>query len=129
MNCTPILVNTLRDVDPVLKPRIHFILAPTGIYEPTERLTPEAVKAQEEELRELARRLGRAEAAVVREQLNKVVLTDDTTTGSDLTELIAAGWDLFQLKAKSKQTKSGEIMAEAAHKATVAAEKAKAGAA
>jgi len=127
MICTPTLVNALRDVDPVLKTRIHFILAPTGIYEPTERLTPEAVKAQEEELRELAHRLGRAETAVIREQLNKVVLTDDTTTGSDLTELIAAGWELFQLKAKSKQTKSGQILAEAAHKATVAADEAKAG--
>ena len=84
LTCTPLLIETLGDVEQPLKDQVRFILAPTGTYEPTEQLTPEAVEKQRKELEQIALRLGRPASAVYREQLAKVRLTEDTTTFKDL---------------------------------------------
>jgi hypothetical protein len=130
MNCTPTLVGRLEAVDPALRARIRFVLAPTGLYEPTEALTKKVIDEQKAELRVLADRLGRSEKALLGKRLNQVRLTDDTTTMSDLQELVGAGWEIYQLKVKPGPLKGGRLLlAEVAHEVTQEAEKAKAGSA
>lgn len=130
LRCSPFLTDLLAGLDPSVKARVHFVLAPTGIYEPTEALTAEELAKQRQELTELAERLGRPAEAVLREQAVKVTMTEDTTTMNDLVRLSAVGWDIRQLQARATQTVAGKILAEAAHKVAMRAESAaKAGAA
>ncbi|WP_261569927.1 phage tail protein [Frankia gtarii] len=127
MNCTPTLVGKLNAVEPTLKRKIRFVLAPTGIYEPTRKLTEEEISGQRKELLVVAKRLGRPASEVIRNQLNRVALTDDTTTLGDLRELVEAGWDVSQLDTGSPIKPYGKILAEAAHTVAKEAEMAKAG--
>src|SRR6185312_9792782 len=52
-SCASMLASRIGTVDPELKKRIQFILAPTGVYEPLEPITPEEQKADEQRYREL----------------------------------------------------------------------------
>ncbi|MEU9167428.1 DUF4157 domain-containing protein [Streptomyces sp. NPDC048420] len=126
-SCTTKLVNALNAVEESLKKRVRFVLTPTGLYEPTEALEASVIDAQRKELGELAKKLGRSKEALIRERLNRVQLTDDKTTFGGLVQLATAGWELSQLKAKSKQTVSGRIFAEAAHTAMERVKRARAG--
>ncbi len=113
--CAPLLSDLAAKLDPALKRDADFILAPTGVYEPTEKLTKEEVDKQRAELTEIAKIIGRPAAAVLREYLSKVRMTDDTTTFNDLRRLVAAGWDLRQLQARETQSGYGRELAIAAH--------------
>ncbi|MGY1829093.1 DUF4157 domain-containing protein [Geodermatophilus sp. SYSU D01180] len=125
--CAPLLIDVLTRLDPALKSAADFVLAPTGVYEPTERLTEEEIQRQRDELTAIAETLGRPASAVIREYLSRVRVTDDATTFNDLRALVAAGWDLRQLQARPRQTSAGRELAIAAHSIAVQAEKAKAG--
>lgn len=114
--CTPKLVAVMNSVEPALRQSTRFILAPTGVYEPTERLSEEEIERQRQELAQLAQQLGRSATAVIRERLAQVRFTEDTTSFNDLGRLVSAGWDLRQLQASNRTTQAGTILAEAAHK-------------
>jgi hypothetical protein len=119
----------MSDLDPALKQNAVFILAPTGVYEPTKKLDADEIQRQREELTALAETVGRPASALIRDYLSKVVVTDDATTFKDLRSLVAAGWDLRQLMAKDKQTRHGRELAVAAQTiADQAEQQAKAGA-
>lgn len=125
--CTPTLVNAMREVDSELKEKTRFILAPTGVYEPVRRLTKEEIDQQTQELRQLAKKLGKPADRVVKDMLAKEVFTEDTTTFNDLRRLVTAGWDLRQLQARDTSTPAGNILAEAAHKLSVETDRIKVG--
>ncbi len=125
--CTPALIAAMNRVEPELKRQVRFILAPTGIYEPTERLTDDEIQREMTELQRLARLHGRSVQTLIREQLSRVRYTSDTTTFNDLRRLVAAGWDLAQLQARSTPTQAGEILAEASHKVMREAQRLRAG--
>jgi hypothetical protein len=115
--CTPLLVKHIREArsDPKIRDNVHFILAPTGVYEPTNNLTEEELKKSKAKYDEMAQKLG----TPIYEVESKAVMTEDTTEWNDLEELVKAGWDLYKLKAKPKSTVAGDILAEAAHKLAV----------
>jgi hypothetical protein len=125
LTCSPFLAGVLHDVDRSLKDRVRFVLAPTGTYEPTKHLTPEAMEARRQELREIANKLGKPGRAVILEWLKTVRMTSDTTTFNDLRRLSAAGWDIAQLLAVREEptTRAGVPLAEATHKVAVDADK------
>jgi hypothetical protein len=121
LTCSPLLTRTLTEVDPGLRSQVRFVLAPTGVYEPTEALTQEEVDRQRQEIEVIAARLGRPVTAVLRQQLALVRFTEDTTTFNDLRRLSGAGWDIAQLPARPTPTAAGIVLAEAAHKVAVEA--------
>ena len=121
--CSPLLTGVLEDVEPGLKPRVRFILAPTGTYEPTKRLTPEEIEQRRDDLRKAAAQLGPPGRAVILEWLATVPMTSDTTTFNDLRRLSTAGWDIAQLLARPEPTTAGIVFAEAAHKIAVEADR------
>lgn len=125
--CTPALVAAMNGVEPELKHQVRFILAPTGVYEPTARLTDEEIQREHAELRRVAQLHGRSVRTLIRDQLSKVRYTKDTTTFSDLRRLVAAGWDVAQLQARSAPTQAGTILAEASHKVMREAQRLRAG--
>ena len=98
--------------DPLVKKYVHFVLAPTGVYEPTESLTPEQIEKEQAEHQELAQRWGTPVYRII----SKLRLTAGTTRWSDLKGPVSAGWDLRQLEAREKPTLSGIVLGEAAHK-------------
>jgi hypothetical protein len=122
-----LLIDVLTVLDPVLKRDADFVLAPTGVYEPTEKLTEEEIQRQRDELTVIAQTVGRPASALIREYLSRVRVTDDATTFNDLRSLVAAGWDLRQLQARPRQTSAGRELAIAAHTIAAEAKKAKAG--
>jgi hypothetical protein len=124
-----LLIDVMQKVDPALKSAADFVLAPTGVYEPTESLTAEEIQRQRDELTAMAKTVGRPAAALIRDYLSKIRITDDATTFQDLQSLVAAGWDLRQLQARKRQTSAGRELAIAAHTIALQAEqKAKVGA-
>jgi hypothetical protein len=125
--CSPLLTNTLQAVEPDLKRQVRFILAPTGLYEPSESLTAEEIEKDRKELEAVAERQGVPAEPLVRQGLAKARRTEDTTTMNDLRRLTAAGWDIRQLQAKPKLTTSGQILAEVAHRLAVEAGRIKVG--
>ncbi|WP_448337771.1 eCIS core domain-containing protein [Chloroflexus aurantiacus] len=114
--CTPALVQAMSRVEPELKRQVRFILAPTGTYEPTERLTDAEIQQERDRLTQLAQMYGRSAKTLLREQLSRVRYTRDATSFNDLRRLVAAGWDIAQLQARSAPTSAGIVLAEAAHK-------------
>lgn len=126
--CTPALVAAMNRVEPELKRQVRFVLAPTGVYEPTERLTDAEVQQETIRLTQLARIYGRSVSALLHEQLSRVRYTRDTTTFNDLGRLVAAGWDIAQLQARSVSTQAGIVLAEAAHKVMREAQRLRVGA-
>ena len=121
--CSPMLVDVITSAkrDPLIQENVHFILAPTGTYEPGQRLTDEEMDRQRREISERAQLLGKPVEALLRAELAKVRFTEDTTRFSDLRALVAAGWDLRQLEARETSTTAGVILGEAAHKLAVEA--------
>ncbi len=125
--CAAFLVAEIQKLDPALKKRFKFVLAPTGLYEPSETLSQEDIDAQKEEIREAAERGGVPADAAIEEQLTTAVFTEYATKGNDLKRLVDAGWDLVQFHVRKKQVTSGRILAEVAEKLAKRAEAMKGG--
>ena len=111
--CTDLLIKTITDArkEDLIDKYVRFILAPTGVYEPTENLTAEQIEADQEKEQEIAKEL----KTPAYEVEHKSTYTDDVTTMDDLADLVKAGWDLHQLAARRKPTSAGVILGEVAH--------------
>lgn len=126
--CTPALIAVIESVPAELRRRADFVLAPTGVYEPTENLTEEEVAVAAERYRSVASRL-RAVGHEVSDYtvVSRAMLTEHTTRMSDLHQLAAAGWDIHQLSIRPRETSAGTVLAEAAHHVAVRAGRVQAG--
>jgi hypothetical protein len=119
--CTKVLIAEItkqraRQQSGTLSRRIKFILAPTGIYEPTNQ------KQRREIATKIAEELVKKQKISIKKALKKAYkdkrvpepsLDPNTTQLGDLVALEASGWELRQLLARPKATVSGQILAEA----------------
>jgi hypothetical protein len=126
--CSPALVEAMTAVPAELRRAADFVLAPTGVYEPTQNLTAEEVAAAEQRYRAVADRL-RAAGRDIGDYtvLSRAELTEHATRMSDLDALAGAGWDVRQLSVRPRETSAGQVLAEAAHKVAVRAGRVHAG--
>jgi phage-related protein len=119
--CTPVLVKEISrrkgdQASGTLSPRVKFILAPTGVYEPTNQKQRRAIALQIAQ--ELAKKkkiaLKKVLKATYRDaNLPEPAFDPNVTQMGDLVALEAAGWDLRQLQARETPTVSGQILASA----------------
>jgi hypothetical protein len=109
--CSRKLVDALNAVK-ASSPGVRFILAPTGVYEPSVELTDEEMRAYAEELVS-SMRISLNEALALTPR--RAYLREDpseprkggVTTMPDIYRLQAAGWQLQQLLARPKSTSAG----------------------
>lgn len=128
LKCTPALIESITSVPAELRERTTFILAPTGVYEPTENLTEEDLIMAAARYRAVADRLRAAGREVTDYTVvSRAVMTEHRTRMSDLHSLAAAGWDVRQLAVRPKETSAGVVLAEAAHQVAVRAGRVHAG--
>ena len=129
--CVEALIDAINLVPGDVRTNTAFILAPTGIYEPTKNLDQSELEAAEKRyagVRDKLRSTGREVEEPQVKIIPKAELTEHVTRMSDLADLSAAGWDLHQLQVRPKPTSAGILLAEVAHKLAVKAGRAKAGA-
>jgi hypothetical protein len=108
-SCTGVLVSRISSVPAGVKGRVRFILAPTGVYEPSRPRNPEEVEAERQALAQVAKTAG---SPGVRNVLKTEFDQDRITKASDLGALAAAGWDIKALSARDKPTTAGIILGE-----------------
>lgn len=116
-SCAEFLVGKLASVPQSVKDRVHFVLAPTGVYEPSKARNPEEVEAEQKALDAAAaaggapgyRNVLKTEFDLNRQKGGENV---GVTKASDLSALAAAGWDIKALSARAKPTTAGIILGE-----------------
>jgi hypothetical protein len=100
-----------------------FILAPTGVYEPTVPIDTKEIEAERERIaRELGKPASEVDDEVLKEEFDKG--DKGMTTTQHLAQLAASGWDIRQLDARrvpkagvpSPKLAAAEILAEYCHK-------------
>jgi hypothetical protein len=115
IECAARLQATLRAAkkDKLIVDHVRFVLAPTGVYEPTTRVPDEEVERD----REYYVKLGLpAEKYVGKVEFDR---EKGVTTANSLIKLAEVGWDIRALEARKKATSSGIVMGEFAHKLAV----------
>ena len=128
--CTAALIDAIDRVPAADRAATTFVLAPTGVYEPTQNLEETDVDAAEKRYAEMRTKLRAAGHDLAGYTvISRARLTEHTTRMSDLVKLSNAGWDLRQLAVRPKPTSAGIVLAEAAHKLAEQAGRIKAGAA
>ena len=101
--CTPKLIEALEKVRSS-SPGVRFVLAPTGVYEPTVELTEQGIRDYADSLaKDIRVPLKRAYLLEEPENPNK----GGITTMNDIYRLQAAGWQLQQLLARPVSTSAG----------------------
>lgn len=127
--CTGALIDAIRQVPGPVRSNTHFILAPSGTYEPTANLTDDEVEADARVYEAVRHKLRSADHELEGYTItSRATLKEHTTRMSDLVRLSDAGWDIRQLAVRPKPTSSGVVLAEAAHKIAVKAGRVKVGA-
>lgn len=128
--CTAALIDAIGRVPAADRAAATFVLAPTGVYEPTQNLQDTDVDEAEKRYAEMRTKLRAAGHDLAGYTvISRSRLTEHTTRMSDLVKLSNAGWDLRQLAVRPKPTSAGIVLAEAAHKLAEQAGRIKAGAA
>src|ERR1700730_9617070 len=99
--------------DKLIDDHVRFVLAPTGVYEPTTKVPDEEVERD----REYYVKLGLpAEKYVGKVEFDR---EKGVTTANSMIKLAEVGWDIRALEARKKATTSGIVMGEFAHKLAV----------
>ena len=113
--CAEELTDTLHDV-PDLVGNIDFILAPTGVYEPTRDAAAAEVLADQAHYTARAAQLGVPFVTLWdKVQLALYLDLERATRASDLQMLAEVGWDIHALQAGKKLKPFGRILGEYAH--------------
>jgi hypothetical protein len=113
--CAAELTEMLHDV-PDLVGKVNFVLAPTGIYEPTREADADDVAADREHYLKRAAELGEPfEKLWDKVKLVLYLDRERATRARDLQMLADARWDIRALQAGATMKPFGTILAEYAH--------------